>query len=173
METQHNLGKLNTNAKAVKNDEYYTPREVLHTMTRTFGGKFVYDPASNKGSADYLCIEDYDDINTNGLTKDWSTKQGDIWINPPFTLKKEFINKAVETIKNGFQHDIFILVPDKSITNKYMWVLEDISWDLVIPNGRIAFIDKDYNPTKGNFFGSVILRLKKDGGKNIHQVEIM
>ena len=77
--------------KVTKDDEWYTPYNLVH-----YFGEFDYDPASNDMWAKVLNIPNYDTIETNGLTKDWC-KYKRIWINPPFTMKKEFLSKAVET----------------------------------------------------------------------------
>ena len=161
----HNLQKLNSNSITMKNDEYYTPLDILDYF-RGLGANFVYDPASNDKTAIYLGIPNYDDIESDGLREgnDWNNFDGDIWINPPFTLKKQFFMKAVKTFNAGFKHSIYILVPDKSITNKYMGdfidaLPEEIGVTLYIPNGRISFIDKNYQPTKSSFFGSVIYKI--------------
>ncbi len=158
-EKQHQLGKLNSTAKEHKNDEYYTPKNVVDKIAEMFGLNFVYDPATDIWNAERLGIEKYDTIETNGLEQDWNEKAqgGDIWINPPFTLKKEFIKKAAELIRNGYKGKIAIIVPDKSITNKHIYDdLHNIDKALVIPGGRVNYINKDKEPTKGNFFGSVI-----------------
>ena len=158
------LKELNSNKKSMKNDEYYTPKWVLESLKTNF----IYDPATTRENALYHNIYNYDDIETNGLETNWNKFNGDIWINPPFTMKKEFIKKAVETINNGFDNNIYILVPDKSITNKYMTnLLKDIGFDLILPNGRISFIVNGIQ-TKSSYFGSVILRL----GKNIKKETI-
>lgn len=74
-----------------KKDEYMTPKEVVE-----FFGPFDYDPATTKEQASYLNIPYCDTIETDGLKQDWR-RFGRIWINPPFTRKFDFLNKAVET----------------------------------------------------------------------------
>ncbi len=155
----NNLKNLNSSAKNSPQDGWYTPKWVIDNLE-----KVDYDPATTKWNANRLNIPNFDTIETNGLIQDWNSKsEHNIWINPPFTLKKEFIAKAVETIKNGYKGFIYILVPDKSITNKYMSVLDEVEWGMIIPNGRINFITKDGEQTKGAFFGSVILKLNGNG----------
>ena len=74
-----------------KDNEYYTPKEIV-----SYFGKFDYDPATTKEKALEFGISNYDTIETNGLTKDWSEYKK-IWINPPFSDKEKFIKKAYET----------------------------------------------------------------------------
>ena len=84
-------GKVNF----TKDNEYYTPKKVVK-----YFGEFQYDPATTKEKAAEFNIENYDTIETNGLTKDWS-KYKKIWINPPFSEKDKFIKKAYDTYREN------------------------------------------------------------------------
>lgn len=92
-------------------NEYYTPKYVVD-----YFGKFDYDPATCLQKAKEFGIDSYDTIETNGLSKDW-TKYKRIWINPPFTIKADFIKKAQETY-NIAKNDIYILFPIEFLTTK-------------------------------------------------------
>ena len=94
-----------------KDNEYYTPKIFVEQF-----GKFDYDPATTKEKAAEFGIENFDTIETDGLAADW-TKYKRIWINPPFTIKHEFLKKAVETF-NQTKADIYILFPIEFITTK-------------------------------------------------------
>ena len=72
-----------------KNDEYYTPKQIV----KMFSEGFEYDPATTPEKAADLEIPNYDTIETDGLKSDW-TKYKSIWCNPPFTIKHEFLKKA-------------------------------------------------------------------------------
>ena len=78
-----------------KDNEYYTPKEIVK-----YFGEFDYDPATTKEKAEEFNITNYDTIETDGLTKDW-TKYKQIWINPPFSKKEKFIEKAYQTYKEN------------------------------------------------------------------------
>lgn len=84
-----------------KDNEYYTPKSVVD-----YFGKFDYDPATCYKKALEFNIENFDTIETDGLTKDW-IKYKRIWINPPFTEKHKFLQKAYETYKIA-KNDIYI-----------------------------------------------------------------
>lgn len=90
-------------------NEYYTPKALVD-----FFGKFDYDPATTKEKAAEFGIKNYDTIETDGLRADWS-KYRRIWINPPFTIKHKFLEKAVK-YQDG--RDIFMLVPIEFLTTK-------------------------------------------------------
>lgn len=56
-------------------------------------GQFDYDPATTEEKSKELGIENFDTIETDGLKSDW-TNYKNIWCNPPFTIKHEFLKKA-------------------------------------------------------------------------------
>ena len=149
-----------------KNDEYYTPKVVFD---RTIGSA-EYDPATNKQKADEFNIKNYDTIETNGLTTDWSVFNRK-WINPPFTLKKEFVRKAIETVKQNEEAVIFVLLPIETLTTNWFYDLTK-NYDLFIPRGRIKFEDPRNPQAKSPAFGSVIIELSKDTSNKIKQFEL-
>ena len=51
-------------------DNCYTPKYLVD-----YFGNFDYDPATTKEQAKYLSIDNYDTIETNGLTKNWCYKK--------------------------------------------------------------------------------------------------
>ncbi len=163
---QHQIQAINSNTIANPNDEWYTPEWVLTALNLNF----VYDPATTEWNAKRLNIPNFDTIDTDGLKQNWKekAKDGDIWINPPFTLKPDFLKKAVEEIKGGFEGVIAYLAPANALTNKYIQeILKGIKVSLVIPDGRISFIDENMQPSKGAAFGSVILLLNTSQNKLI------
>ena len=93
----------------IKDNEYYTPKEFVDRF-----GKFDYDPATTKEKAEEFGVLNYDTIETDGLSKDW-TKYKRIWINPPFTRKHEFLEKAFQTYRE-VKNEIYILFPIEFMT---------------------------------------------------------
>lgn len=133
-------------------DEWYTPKEVVE-----FFGPFDYDPATTKEQAEKLDILDYDTKETNGLESDWSDYDK-IWINPPFTRKFDFLNKAVETVMWN-ECKIFFLMPAETITTKrFHDIMGGQPYTLWIPNGRIKFEDGS-EKVSIPAFGSVVIEL--------------
>ena len=96
------------NVKFTKDNEYYTPKDFVKRF-----GQFDYDPATTKEKAEEFNISHYDTIETDGLLQDW-TKYKRIWINPPFTIKHKFLEKAVETYKKK-RRPIFIYYSRSSL----------------------------------------------------------
>ena len=93
-----------------KDNEYYTPKSVVR-----YFGEFDYDPATTKEKAKEFNISNYDTIETDGLKSDWS-KYKKIWINPPFTDKHKFVEKAYQTYKEN-SHIYIYIVSDRVFNN--------------------------------------------------------
>ena len=94
-----------------KDNEYYTPKSFVEKF-----GKFDYDPATTKEKAEEFGVLNFDTIETDGLTKDW-TKYQRILINPPFTMKHDFLLKAWQTYQIA-KNEIYILFPIEFLTTK-------------------------------------------------------
>jgi len=134
-----------------KDNEYYTPIGIIHKF-----GNFEYDPSTTDLRAKKAEIPHFDTIETNGLMADWKYKR--VWVNPPFTLKKEFMEKAIkEYIK--YRNEIYILLPIEFITTKkFHSTIGKHKFILFLPNGRINF-EKEDGVKKGCWFGSIIIKL--------------
>lgn len=135
-----------------KDNEYYTPKEFVARF-----GEFNYDPATTQEKAREFGIQDYDTIETDGLSKDW-TKYNRIWINPPFTRKHEFLAKAWQTFKEA-RNEIYILFPIEFITTARFHNLVG-GGKLYVPNGRINFESGLGKKGKSPAFGSVVMKLQ-------------
>lgn len=135
--------------------EYYTPKYIVDKF-----GPFDYDPATSTEQADKLGIPTYDTEDTNGLATDWS-HHSHIWINPPFTLKKEFLKKAVGTWEK-VKNDIYILLPISFLTTKAFHEICRGGY-IYMPNGRIKFENKS-GELRSPAFGSVIIKLQDGWG---------
>lgn len=143
------------NVNFTKDNEYYTPKKVVD-----FFGKFEYDPATTKEKAEEFNICEYDTIETDGLSKDW-TKYKSIWINPPFTIKHKFLNKAYETYKKA-KNEIYILFPIEFLTTKmFSDITQNMGGKIFIPNGRINFQSGLGKKSKSPAFGCIILKIQE------------
>lgn len=135
-----------------KDNEYYTPKAFVAQF-----GKFDYDPATTKEKAEEFGIANYDTIETDGLQKDWTLYKR-IWINPPFTIKHEFVAKAWETYKK-VKNEIYILFPIEFLTTARFHNSVG-GGKLYIPNGRICFESGLGNNSKSPAFGSIVIKLQ-------------
>ena len=135
-----------------KDNEYYTPKTVIDMF-----GQFDYDPATVKEKAEEFGILNYDTIETDGLSKDW-TKYKRIWINPPFTRKHEFLKKAQDTY-DLVKNEIYVLFPIEFLTTqRFRTVCK--AGKIFIPNGRINFESGLGKKGKSPAFGSVVMKLQ-------------
>ena len=135
-----------------KDNEYYTPKAFVDRF-----GEFDYDPATTREKAAEFGIANYDTIGTDGLTKDW-TKYDRIWINPPFTIKHKFLEKAFATYKIA-KNDIYILFPIGFITTARFHNIAT-GGKLFVPNGRINFESGLGKNGKSPAFGSVVMKIQ-------------
>ena len=154
-------------------DEWYTPDSVINYI-KSLVGTITLDPATTEQNAKRMNIEKYYTKETNGLDKDW---QGEVvWLNPPFSNKKEWIAKAREEANKG-NCKIFILLPMALET--IMFHTDILNNAIIhIPNKRISFIDGDTHEQqkdvpftttiievgkiKSASFGSCIVELTKE-----------
>lgn len=142
------------NVKFTKDNEYYTPKSVVE-----YFGKFDYDPATCEEKAKEFDIKNYDTIETNGLTKDWTIYEN-IWINPPFTEKHKFLEKAYQTYKIA-KNNIYVLFPIEFITTKrFHDIAENVGGKIYIPSGRINFESGLGKKSKSPAFGSVVMKIQ-------------
>lgn len=135
-----------------KDNEYYTPKRFVDKF-----GVFDYDPATTKEKAKEFGILNYDTIETNGLTKDWTIYKR-IWINPPFTIKADFIKKAWETYKIA-KNEIYILFPIEFLTTA-KFHNSTFGGKIYIPNGRINFESGLGKKGKSPAFGSIVMKIQ-------------
>lgn len=174
-----NKSKIYHNPK----DEWYTPNSVIDYVKKQFKGKIDLDPATTEEVARVQEVRNFYTKETNGLDKHWS---GNVWLNPPFSDKIDWIKKARHEItKKRKWRDkirIFILLPMAFETK--LWQEHILGNAIIhIPDRRISFIDgeslkqmKDIPFTSVLFemkgtspFGSAIVELTKKR-KNIYKV---
>ena len=139
-------------------NEYYTPKEFVERF-----GTFDYDPATTKEKALDLNIPNYDTIETDGLKSDW-TKYKRIWINPPFTIKHLFFEKAFETYSE-VKNDIYMILPIGVLTTKrFNNTIKKYGGGikLYIPKGRIKYQSGLGKESKSPAFGSVVVKIQDE-----------
>ena len=135
-----------------KDNEYYTPKELVERF-----GQFDYDPATTKEKAEEFGIVNFDTIESDGLSQDW-TKHKRIWINPPFTIKHKFLEKAWQTYQIA-KNEIYILFPIEFVTTARFHNVVG-GGKIYIPNGRINFQSGLGKKGKSPAFGSVVMKLQ-------------
>ena len=81
------------------NDDYSTPKYLLNQIESVFG-KIDFDPCPLKSSG------------KNALFEDWI---GNVFVNPPYSNIKEFLNKGLLELKKGNAKQlVFLIIPRTS-----------------------------------------------------------
>ena len=135
-----------------KKDLWQTPPELWKNINRL--DNIDLDPCPGSGTA----IGDMNfwlDLGMDGLGSPW---WGSVFLNPPFSQKTEWIDKAIEEIELGNVDVIYVVTPDS--TDVQSW------WhDRLVPNceyswfsrGRINYVDPNTgNQAKGVSFGTAV-----------------
>lgn len=140
--------KIHKNSK----DDWFTPLWLIKLLEKKYKLKFDYDPCGNEKSKVSQHIKNFDTITTNGLNTDWS-KYNNIFVNPPFSNKKDWVDKIIKEWSMGGVN-IFVLLPMSLETKSIQNLLN--GGKLLIPNGRIAFEDGKNEPKTHNFASCII-----------------
>ena len=70
-------------------DERYTPEWIFSTLNV----EFDLDPCSPIGGIPYAPIKNYYTVEDDGLSKEWF---GNVWVNPPFSNPRPFMERLVQ-----------------------------------------------------------------------------
>lgn len=115
-------------------DEWYTPEAII-LMAREVLGQIDLDPASSVKANEIVNAAKYYTIVDDGLTKEW---KGRIWLNPPYSNARAFVEKCVEEFEAGNVQHACILVNAKTETQWFQPLWE---YTVCFVEGRIKFID--------------------------------
>jgi phage N-6-adenine-methyltransferase len=146
-------------------DHWETPRPVFIEIADAFGG-FDLDVAAS--DANHLC-DRYFTAEINALAQEWTVKKK-WWCNPPFSLKDEFLAKAVEELAKG--NEGVMLLPSSQEAEWFRKYITHPKRPRVTWPGRVQFlldgkrqmrIDKTGKEVmSGNVGGSVIIAFTND-----------
>ena len=124
--------------KSEDRDDWATPRSLIARLEKEFGAFDLDVCASNKNR---VC-ERFFDKATNALEQDWQGSM--IWVNPPYSQKNEFIEKAHREAQLGKK--IIMLMPAFTET-AWMRSLKAKSEWLLFLNGRLVFNEHEQKET--------------------------
>jgi len=139
-------------------DDWMTPPEIVDPIAESVGG-IDLDPCAHEQSTHgdvNLRLEDGDD----GLEDSWIAKSNTInpvvFVNPPFSYKKEWLQKAVDEVQNGVETVIFI-TPDSADTISWwhQYIAEYSSY-VCFCEGRVEYIDDTDDSKDRPPFGTAI-----------------
>lgn len=134
-------------------DEWYTPKEIIESVLKVFGGQIDVDPCSNSSTDPNIPAEVHFTKDENGLTKPWF---GRIYMNPPYGRDiKDWVLKLIEEYQKGNVEEAIALVPAR-IDTEWFAAFDPHPWCGV--KGRLKFSD---NPNSAPF-PSAIFYLGRD-----------
>jgi site-specific DNA-methyltransferase (adenine-specific) len=123
-----------------KSDEWTTPKDFYDKLDKEY--KFVFDLACSKDNCktrDGFTIED------DAIEQDWynitlDTKGGWLWLNPPYSKCKEFVDKSYSEMLLGAK--IVMLIPSRTDTkwfHEFIYNKEGVRIKFI--KGRLKFGD--------------------------------
>jgi len=122
-------------SEASLSDEYETPDDVIHQLSKRYGIFPTMDVACTNDN----CKTQYRLPNISSLDIDWvNTFHSDVWCNPPQTKCKEFVLKANEQwCKHNI--NIMMIIPANVLTTNYFAdIIENVEYHPI--KGRITFL---------------------------------
>jgi hypothetical protein len=163
-------------------DECYTPIEWVHRCKNFTGLEtyqlFDWDLATSNEVQDHLQIaRDYYTkersflINSENFHSTNRSTAKTFFVNPPYSLNDEFSRQLEIVIeRNPLLHGC-ILVNANTDTGWFKR-LESLSDWLILPKGRISFLDNSFKPRKGNrHWQAILVRASKDQSTFAKQVD--
>ncbi len=123
-----------------QSDEWSTPQSFYDKLDEEY--KFVFDLACNKENC-----KSYDGftIEENALEQDWNiiskdTNGGWLWLNPPYSKCKEFVDKA--WYENTLGAKIVVLLPARTDTKWFhTFIYNNPKVEIQFIKGRLKFGD--------------------------------
>lgn len=125
--------------KTEERDDWATPRSLISRLEREFGSRFDLDVCA---SAKNRVCERFFDRSQNGLEQEWRGNL--VWVNPPYSQKSEFIEKAHQEAQKGTK--IILLLPSFTETAWFRDLKEKSNW-LLFLNGRLVFNEQEQKET--------------------------
>jgi phage N-6-adenine-methyltransferase len=113
-------------------DEFATPSFFWQPIADAVDG-FDLDPAA--GANDEFRADVQYTKEDDGLAQDWF---GKVWLNPPFSLKSEFLQKTIEEIVAGRVDLVVVLLPVDTSTDWFHDYVSQASAVFFL-NGRLRF----------------------------------
>lgn len=133
-------------------DEWETPIDLFNRLHEKFD--YTLDAAASATNA--LCPEFFTQDNS-ALTQAW---HGRVWCNPPYSMCKEFVAKALKEHRHFNVEMVTLLVPARTDTVWFQSLLEDCFVQLAFLKGRLRFGLNGHPGKNSAPFPSVIIHLR-------------
>lgn len=123
----------NSRSELSMSDEYETPHDIFNSLCEKYQIIPMIDVCAN---VDNKKCSDFFDIDTDGLTYDWTV---DVWCNPPHSITGKFVEKAFnEWTKNNI--NIMMLIPANTCSSVYWHDFIEGNAEYHAIKGRIRFL---------------------------------
>ena len=137
-------------------DTFNTPDSLFNQLNRVFN--FQIDAACTTKNRK-LPKGFFVDEGGNGLKEPW---KGRVFCNPPFSQKKEWIEKAIKEVESGVCPVCVMILPLNCMSTTFFMDLVYKNYHYEIIKKRIEFLDdKTKKPASGNNSGTVVVYFKK------------
>jgi hypothetical protein len=134
------------------NDEWFTCDRELDLVRAALGGSIDLDPASCDAAQLRVQAKRFYTKADNGLKQRWL---GTVFVNPPYSLLKEFTKKLIKEYRAGHTTAAVMLTPASTSTEWFQKAGRNCDL-LCLSNGRrVHFINADgkvINPAQGHTF---------------------
>lgn len=122
--------------KTSKSDEHFTPRNVIDAVLELYQNQIDFDSCSNDKENPNVPARNCWTKEDDGLAQVW---EGNGYINPPFSLVKEFVKKLLS--ERTWSQVIFLCKAD-SRTRWYEWLMDNCN-AFCIYRGYMKFGDSE------------------------------
>jgi phage N-6-adenine-methyltransferase len=123
-------------------DEFGTPIQFVRPLADSLGG-FDVDPASGAEAQPLASTRFTED--DDGLAQEW---HGNVWLNPPFSEKTEWVRKARREVRAGRADTVVVLLPVDTSTSLFHEEVVDAT-AICFVRGRLSFVGGGRNPSFG------------------------
>lgn len=144
-------------------DEWETPNELFNGVNNYIGG-FDLDVCANDNNHKH---DKYYTIEDNSLNQEWF---GKCWCNPPYSKQRPWIEKTINSIKQGNVSVVCMLIPMSPETKYFQELI--LKNGLYVQNifmieGRIKFL-QDKKEVGSPKFGSCLVEFKNNPSGKIN-----
>jgi phage N-6-adenine-methyltransferase len=119
--------------KQKDNDDHRTPTDLFNNLNHRFG-PFDLDAAAN--DINFLC-KNYFTKENSGLSNEWKFEK--VWINPPYSNLKKWVEKAIREIDLGNCRQVVMLLPVDTSSIAWGRYVYDRASEIYFINKRLKF----------------------------------
>lgn len=138
-----------------RDDEYYSPPEIVKAATVVMGG-IDLDPASSPAANEKVNAKRFYTADDDGLAQPWKARK--LYLNPPYHTQQvgRFVTRLVREVREGNVKQAVLVV---SCTTETAWFQEAAltATAIAFPRNRLPFWRVDGKPDGPGLLGSAIL----------------